>query len=277
MVTDSEVSASDNIVAVPVEMANKPINETVKEEKPHGSGNGNEPIRTIRGFRWFLVCASLYISALIFGLDTTIAADVQSSIVESFGHVDQLAWIGAGFPLGSVAVVLPIGVLFTRFNMKWLYISSVVLFEIGSAVCGAAPDMDAIIVGRVIAGAGGAGLFLGCLNYFSAMTVPSERGLYIASIGLCWGGGTVLGPIVGGAFSVSSATWRWAFYINLVIAAVTAPVHLIFLPSLRPIQDQTLLQRIADLDLVGFILNAAMWTSFAMVATMAGGQWPQLG
>ncbi|PNP44255.1 hypothetical protein TGAMA5MH_03861 [Trichoderma gamsii] len=112
------------------------------------------------------VCLS-HISALIYGLDTTIAADVQGSIVEAFVHVDQLAWIGAGFPLGSVAVVLPIGVLSTRFNMKWLYISSLVLFEVDSAVCGAAPNMNAIIVGRVIAGAGGAGLFLGCLNYFS--------------------------------------------------------------------------------------------------------------
>ncbi|KAM0255133.1 hypothetical protein ACHAQJ_006056 [Trichoderma viride] len=99
-------------------MAGKPTNETVKEEEPQGSGDENEPTRAIHGFRWFLVCFSLYISALIYGLDTTIAADVQSSIVEAFGHVDQLAWIGAGFPLGSVAVVLPVGVLFTRFNMK---------------------------------------------------------------------------------------------------------------------------------------------------------------
>lgn len=274
LATNSEATAPDSISTTPVEIESKPINETVKEEGPGGSGDGSEPTHAIRGFRWFLVCLSLYISALIYGLDTTIAADVQSSIVETFGHIDQLAWIGAGFPLGSVAVVLPIGVLFTRFNMKLLYISSLVLFEVGSAVCGAAPNMNAIIVGRVIAGAGGAGLFLGCLNYFSAMTVPAERGLYIASIGLYWGGGTVLGPIIGGAFSVSSATWRWAFYINLVIAAVTAPVYLFFLPSLRPVQGQSLLQRIADLDIVGFILSAAMWTSFAMVATMAGGQWP---
>ncbi|PON26712.1 hypothetical protein TGAM01_v204213 [Trichoderma gamsii] len=165
--TNSEATAPDGIFTTPVDMAGRSVNWTVKEEEPQTSGDGNKPARAIRSFRWFLVCLSLLISALIYGLDTTIAADVQGSIVEAFGHVDQLAWIGAGFPLGSVAVVLPIVVLSTRFNMKWLYISSLVLFEVGSAVCGAAPNMNAIIVGRVIAGAGGAGLFLGCLNYFS--------------------------------------------------------------------------------------------------------------
>lgn len=253
------------------------------QDQSENSDNGDSAInansndkqtRKIQGFKWFLVCISLYISALVFGLDTTIAADVQSSVVETFGHVDQLAWIGAGFPLGSVGVVLPVGMLFTRFNMKWVYIFSLALFELGSCVCGAAPNMDAIIIGRVIAGAGGAGLFLGCLNYFSAVTAPSERGFYISLIGLCWGGGSVLGPVIGGAFAASSATWRWAFYINLVIAAITCPVYLFYLPSLHLLTGKSIRERIVDLDLIGYLLHAVMWVTFAMAATMAGGQWP---
>lgn len=170
---------------------------------------------------------------MVFGLDTTIAADVQSSIIEAFGHVDHLAWIGAGFSLGSAASVLPVGIAFTKFNMKWVYVVCFGLFELGSAVCGSAPNISAIIIGRVVAGFGGAGLFLGCLNYFSAITVLSERAFYISIIGFCWGTGAVLGPLVGGAFAISSASWRWAFYINLLIAAVTAPLYLTFLPSLH--------------------------------------------
>ncbi|KAL7914186.1 major facilitator superfamily domain-containing protein [Trichoderma velutinum] len=249
---------------------------TDPQEKPN-TDNGNRANeakrRGIHGIRWHLVCVSLYISALVFGLDTTIAADVQSSIIKAFGHVDQLAWIGAGFPLGSAAVVLPVGVSFTKLNMKWVYVVSFGLFEVGSAICGAAPNMSAIIIGRVIAGAGGAGLFLGCLNYFSAMTAPSERAFYISLIGFCWGTGAVLGPVVGGAFAISSASWRWAFYINLVIAAVTAPIYLTFLPSLHPTKDQALLKKIGNLDFVGFILSAAMWVTFAIAMTLAGNQW----
>ncbi len=236
--------------------------------------SSSEGARTITGLRWFLVCASLYISAFLYGLDTTIAADVQGSVVQTFGHIDQLAWVGAGFPLGSVAVILPLTAVLNSFNMKWTYISSMLIFEVGSAICGASPSMSALIVGRVVAGAGGAGVYLGCLNYYSSLTKPTERGTYITLIGFFWGSGAVLGPVVGGAFSVSSATWRWAFYINLVVGALAAPILFIFLPSIHPVQGASIRTRLANLDFVGFILNAGIWTTFTMALTMAGGQWP---
>ena len=53
------------------------------------------------------------------------------------------------------------------------------------------------------------------LNYFSLITADRERGRYISGMGVTWGIGAVLGPVVGGAFATSAATWRWAFYINL--------------------------------------------------------------
>jgi MFS family permease len=63
--------------------------------------------------------------------------------------------------MGSVAVILLIGTCYGLFERKSLIISSFILFEIGSAICGAAPTMNAIIIGRVIAGVGGAGMYLG--------------------------------------------------------------------------------------------------------------------
>ncbi len=230
--------------------------------------------RPVSGFKWFLVCVSLYISAFLYGLDTTIAADIQGPIVEQLGHVDLLAWIGAGFPLGSVAVILLVGKLFGSFNKKWVFVGSIAMFEIGTVLCGAAPNMDCMIVGRVIAGIGGSGLYLGCLNYFSQLTTPDERGRYISLIGLCWGTGALLGPVVGGAFSVSSgATWRWSFYINLVISAVFAPVYLLFLPSLHPVDGKSVRRRLASFDVVGLALIVGVWVTFTVVFTMAGGPW----
>jgi MFS family permease len=229
--------------------------------------------RTVRGMQWFLICVSLYISIFIYGLDTTIAADVQGSVVDAFGHVEQLAWIGAGFPMGTVAVVLLNGTMYTNFNMKWMYIFSLALFEIGSALCGAAPNMATLIVGRVIAGAGGSGVFMGCLNYFTALTTPQERGLYITGTGFCWGIGAVLGPVIGGSFVASSATWRWAFYINLIIAAAFAPVYTFFLPSFHPVTGVSVPDRVKKIDFVGLVLGAGVWTSFTLAFIMAGGQW----
>lgn len=106
---------------------------------------------------------------MLYSLNTTIAADVQGPVIEAFGRI-QLAWIGAGFPLGSVCVILLLGTLFSTFNMKWVYITTIVPFEVGSALCGAAPNMNTLIVGRVIAGAGGSGIYLGSLNYFAVTT-----------------------------------------------------------------------------------------------------------
>jgi MFS family permease len=117
--------------------------------------------REIRGWRWLLVLVGLYATALLYGLDTTITADVQAAVLSSLGQLPKLGWLGIGFPMGSAATILPIGVSYGLFNIKWLYIASIILFELGSALCGAAPTMTALIVGRVIAGIGGAGMYLG--------------------------------------------------------------------------------------------------------------------
>lgn len=247
--------------------------EQEKADSGDDSTTADDDVRKVTGLRWFLVCASLYLSALMYGLDTTIAADLQGAVIATFGEVSQLAWIGAGFPLGSVAVILPYGFLFTKFNMKWLYIAGIVLFQAGSALCGAAPTMDALIVGRVFAGAGGTGIYLGGLNHLSALTTRQERGTYLTGTGFIWGLGAILGPVVGGGFSDSSATWRWGFYMNLVIGAVTAPVYLMYLPAIHPGGDKSLHERLVNLDYLGFILSTGMWVAFALGFISAGGIW----
>jgi len=78
------------------------------------------------------------------------------------------------------------------FDNKVLYIGSVFLFEIGSAVCGAAPNMTALIFGRVICGLGGCGIYVGAMNLLSFMTTEVERPMYLSLVGLTWGVGTVL-------------------------------------------------------------------------------------
>lgn len=119
-----------------------------KDEAPQGlppeesrtESDSGENNRKICGFTWIIVCVSLYVTCFLYGLDTTIAADVQGPVTEAFGQVDQLAWIGAGFPLGSVCVILFLGTLYNSFNIKWVFTSTVVLFEAGSALCGGAPN-----------------------------------------------------------------------------------------------------------------------------------------
>lgn len=242
---------------------------------PTNSAQGQEPARPrkLTKVQWLIVCACIYVTDFLYGLDATIAADIQGAIVEQFGQVQQLAWIGVAFFLGSAALILPLGDLYGSFDMKWLFAGSVACFEIGSVVCGAAPTMTALIVGRVIAGIGGSGIYLGGLNIISSLTSPLERGTYIGLMGFFWGLGAVLGPVVGGSFSVS-VTWRWAFYINLVVGAVTAPGILWLIPSINQGKGDSVYSRLSKLDFVGFLLGAGLWASFTIVLTMAGNQWP---
>lgn len=100
-------------------------------------------------------------SGFLYGLDNTIVADVQGAIVAQFGEVSKVGWLGIGLELGSVVAILPVAKAYGLFDLKWIYIGSIVMFEGGSALCGAAPSMNALIFGRVWAGAGGAGLYLG--------------------------------------------------------------------------------------------------------------------
>jgi hypothetical protein len=123
-----------------------------------GPNDTTAPTKRQTGFKWILVCVAIYSSAFLYGLDNTIVADIQSAAVEQFGEVEKLGWLGIGFPLGSIATILSIGKAYSIFNVKWLYIISLVMFAAGSALCGGAPNMNALIVGRVWAGAGGAGM-----------------------------------------------------------------------------------------------------------------------
>jgi MFS family permease len=147
-----------------IQSANQDVPPTTDAEKLEISDDKFQPKREIRGWKWFLVCLGLYATAILYGLDTTIVADVQAAVIETFGEIDKLGWMGIGFPLGSVATILPLGVSYGIFNIKWLYIGSIILFEGGSALCGGAPTMNALIAGRVIAGVGGAGMYLGYVS-----------------------------------------------------------------------------------------------------------------
>lgn len=199
----------------------------IDSEKHETAPVEEKPPRDIDGWKWAVVVLAILSSTFLFALDNTIVADIQPAIVTHFNDVSKLSWLSVSFLLCASATNLVWGKIYGQFNAKWTYILCVTLFELGSAVCGAAPTMNALIVGRAICGVGGSGMYVGVMTLLAATTTIHERPMYVGSTGLTWGLGTVLGPIIGGAFSDSSATWRWAFYINLVIGAVCAPVSLL--------------------------------------------------
>ncbi|KAL2850358.1 major facilitator superfamily domain-containing protein [Aspergillus pseudodeflectus] len=230
--------------------------------------------KRMSNLRWFAVCVGLYLTAFLYGLDSTIAADVQGPILASLGELRLLPWVGTGFLLGSVATVSLFGSLYTKIEVKWLYLGSILTFEVGSAICGAAPNMQAMVVGRVVAGVGGSGVYLGGISYISVFVSAARRPIYTALISTFWGLGAILGPVIGGAFAQSPATWRWAFYINLVLGGVTAPIYIFCLPRHGTHRHERIIPRIRNLDWLGALLNAATYTLFIISCTYSGSTWP---
>ncbi|KAJ5914244.1 efflux pump antibiotic resistance protein [Penicillium tannophilum] len=220
---------------------------------------------------WFLVVSALLAALFLFALDNTIVANVQPAIIGTLGEIEKLPWISVAFALGAIATDLPWGQAYGHFNNKALFLASVVIFEVGSAVCGAAPTMNALIVGRAICGIGGMGIYLGTVNMVSALTTEAQRPLYLGFVGLTWGIGTILGPIIGGAFADNtSATWRWSFYINLCIGGAAAPVYFLLLPAADPRPGHSLLARVRALDVVGMVLSAGAITSLILAISFGG-------
>ncbi|KAK4186657.1 major facilitator superfamily domain-containing protein [Podospora australis] len=263
-ITDLPSSGSGSVSIAPDATSNDENGEPIPEDGE----------RTIKGFRWFLVCLAIYSANILYGLDTTIVADIQGAVSETYDNVTQLGWLGVGFTLGSTVAILPLGKAFGIFDNKWIFIACLTMFAAASALCGAAPSMNAMIVGRVWAGAGGAGMYLGTLNLSTLLSSPKEQPFYIGLTGFVYGSGCILGPIVGGALADSAATWRWAFYLNLLIFGAFAPVYLFLIPPLPRRPDIPLKQKVKAIDWLGTILTAAMYVSFTIAFSFGGVIWP---
>ncbi|KAH9816995.1 putative efflux pump antibiotic resistance protein [Teratosphaeria destructans] len=222
------------------------------ESQNHTTRDTPQSPRDVHGVKWFLVVISLILTTFLWGLDGTITADIQATFVREFDSIDKLAYNSVAFFLGAAACVLSWGQLYCHFNAKWVFITCIVIFE--AAICGV----------------GGSGMYVGVLTLLSMTTTEQERPSYMGYPGITWGIGTVLGPIIGGAFAESRATWRWGFYINLCVGAVCAPVWLLLVPSKDPSAGVPWKTRIQGFDFVGLILLSGASSALLLAMNFGG-------
>jgi EmrB/QacA subfamily drug resistance transporter len=208
---------------------------------------------------------ALLLGMLLAALDQTIVATALPTIVSELGGMDHLSWVVTAYMLAATAATPLWGKLGDQYGRKKLFQTAIVIFLVGSALCGISQNMPQLIAFRAVQGLGGGGLMVLSMAIVGDLVSPRERGKYQGLFGAVFGATSVLGPLLGGFFT-EHLSWRWVFYINLPIGVVALLViaAVLHIPVRRTRHT---------IDYLGTFLIASVATCLVLVASLGGTTW----
>ncbi|OAL24890.1 hypothetical protein AYO20_10594 [Fonsecaea nubica] len=249
------------------------VNEDLSRRDSTATSDAGEPgeddeSKYARGLPLHLLTFGLTLSTFVIALDNTIIATAIPKITTVFNSLDDVGWYGSSYLLTTTSLQPSFGKIYTYFNVKWTYMVALFIFEVGSVLCGAATNSTMLIVGRAIAGVGAAAIFSGGMTIVAYSVPLRKRPIYIGLLSSMFGIASVVGPILGGAFT-DRVSWRWCFYINLPIGAIAiTAVFFFFKNPERKHSNLTMKEKIGQLDLLG-----AFFLICAIVCLLLALQW----
>jgi EmrB/QacA subfamily drug resistance transporter len=209
-----------------------------------------------------LVFGGLLLVMLLAALDQTIVATALPTIVGDLGGLDHISWVVTAYLLAQTAVTPLYGKLGDMYGRKVVLQFGLVVFLIGSALCGLSQSLDELIAFRALQGLGGGGLMVSAQAAIGDVVPPRERGRYTGLFGAVFGLASVAGPLLGG-FLTSDFSWRWIFYVNLPLGIVAFFVLAATLP--------TVTERVHHVvDYLGTVLLGSGLTAIVLAASLGG-------
>jgi EmrB/QacA subfamily drug resistance transporter len=230
-----------------------------------------------------MLLLGLMLGTLLSALDQTIVGTSLPKIIANIGGFEHIAWVFTSYMLSSVVMIPIAGKLSDLYGRRIVFLSGMVIFLAGSALCGTATDIMQLILYRGIQGIGGGVIFPVALATVADIYAPTERGKVQGAMGAVFGFASVVGPFLGGwivdnvsVFGIAS--WRWVFYINLPVGIAAISVVALNFP--RHVYKDTLPMDFAGIGtlstgLVALLLITAWggdtyaWNSFQIYGLAA--------
>lgn len=217
-----------------------------------------------RRLRWVLLAVML--SILLAALDQTIVSTALPTIVGELNGLEHLSWVVTAYMLAATIGMPIYGKAGDLFGRKGVFQFAIVVFLLGSVLCGIAQDMTQLILFRALQGIGGGGLMIGAQAIVADVVSPRDRGRYMGLIGGVFGLASVAGPILGGFFT-DQLDWRWIFYINLPLGAVALVAVAMALTLPKPTGAKP------KLDYAGTVLLATASTCLVLLTSWGGSEY----
>ena len=221
-----------------------------------------------------VVLFGLMIAMMLAMLDNMIVSTALPRIVGEFGGLNHFTWVVTAYVLGTTVSTPIWGKLGDLYGRKAVFLTAVVIFLLGSALCGMAgsgifggPDdgMVQLIAFRAVQGLGAGGLMVGVMAIIGDLVPPRERGRYQGMIAGIMAIAMVAGPLVGG-FITDHLSWRWAFYVNLPLGGVA----LVLLIATMHLPKYRTEHRI---DWLGAALLSVGITAIVLITTWGGNEY----
>ena len=183
----------------------------------------------------FVTFGGVLLAMFLSSLDQSIVGTALPRIIADLKGFEHYTWVATAYLLTSTAMVPIVGRLTDIYGRKWFYIAGIVIFLIGSALCGLSQTMTQLIAFRGLQGIGAGIMMTNAFIVIGDLFPPSERGKYVGIVMSVFGFSSVVGPLLGG-FITDRISWHWIFYVNLPIGIPVIAAFIRFFPDLQPLR-----------------------------------------